>query len=660
MKKVIPVFFLCLCLVHIAGAQTVTRRVVILNPSGNSVTLATPLAVTNNTILLPGTLGLQGAISYISSVAGSVGTTTWLNPGTNGFVLSLSAGLPVWTDPASLLAGSYWTLSGNAPTVSYNGTTGSFLGTTNTQPLVIATTNTVTAQPIKLFTNNLERARIASTGELLVGTTTPLATVTVNGETYSNTFLTQVNTSKPAYAEGRFFYDSTEKTMAYYNDHNGVTMNVGQESWIRVRNVSGATIPNGVAVYITGSDAVTRCPTVGLARANLLTTADAIGITTESMVNNAIGYVTNFGVVHQLNTSAFTAGATLYLSAITAGMLTTTRPNQPNFTNPIGYCGVSDAATGSILVINAKTRQGAMTSGAVAIGGADGFIKENPTNLFWDNTKLRLGIGTNAPTSSLTVTEPTTAASGSGIGASFNQTITAAANNDLLYGININPTFTNGAFTGLTNFALNATYAGTLQNGTAIRGKATGNGGANSEVIGIWGTASDATQGANTNAGVGVQAEGNNTTTDANSNIALKIVGGGFIVGRQAASAGNVNVAGSNLIVEDDFNGLTDQGPSGVIDITTTAPVTGNTNSTQVTLQIFNRFAKTASIVLLTVLNGGTSTIDPNESLSPIITGRTNGSFTISLSRMFPTAGGTTTGTNGTVRVGFLVVNAGK
>ncbi|NBX51924.1 hypothetical protein EBT25_18795, partial [bacterium] len=48
----------------------------------------------------------------------------------------------------------------------------------------------------------------------------------------------------------------------------------------------------------------------------------------------------------------------------------------------------------------------------------------------------------------------TTANAGGGRGLYIDSTIVAAANNDVLIGLDINPTFTNGAFTGVTNYAL--------------------------------------------------------------------------------------------------------------------------------------------------------------------------------------------------------------
>ena len=55
--------------------------------------------------------------------------------------------------------------------------------------------------------------------------------------------------------------------------------------------------------------------------------------------------------------------------------------------------------------------------------------------------------------SQLYVSGSTTAASGGGRSIYIDTTISAAANNDMLIGVDILPTFTNGAFTGITNYA---------------------------------------------------------------------------------------------------------------------------------------------------------------------------------------------------------------
>lgn len=132
----------------------------------------------------------------------------------------------------------------------------------------------------------------------------------------------------PAYAEGLVFYDTDDKSLTYYNDEADVSMNLGREMWVRVRNDSGATIANGKVVYI--NDAQGQLPTIRLARADAEATSRVIGIATHDIENNSNGYVTTSGMVKGLNTSAFQDGDLLFLSAATAGEMTTTTPTAPN------------------------------------------------------------------------------------------------------------------------------------------------------------------------------------------------------------------------------------------------------------------------------------------------------------------------------------------
>jgi hypothetical protein len=72
-------------------------------------------------------------------------------------------------------------------------------------------------------------------------------------------------------------------------------------------------------------------------------------------------------------------------------------------------------------------------------------------------TDSAVGVGTTNPLAKFHVTGSRTAASALAQGVFFNNTLVAAANNDVLVGLDINPTFTNGAFTGVTNTALRVT-----------------------------------------------------------------------------------------------------------------------------------------------------------------------------------------------------------
>ena len=67
-----------------------------------------------------------------------------------------------------------------------------------------------------------------------------------------------------------------------------------------------------------------------------------------------------------------------------------------------------------------------------------------------------------------------TAASLLAQGVYFNNTLVAAANNDVLVGLDINPTFTNGAFTGVTNYAARITGNALISNSFIQGTSATG------------------------------------------------------------------------------------------------------------------------------------------------------------------------------------------
>jgi hypothetical protein len=74
--------------------------------------------------------------------------------------------------------------------------------------------------------------------------------------------------------------------------------------------------------------------------------------------------------------------------------------------------------------------------------------------------------GTTLFNGATTISGSTTASSAIARGVNVTSTLVAAANNDVLVGLDVNPTFTNGAFTGLTNLALrvtgNSTFTGSL------------------------------------------------------------------------------------------------------------------------------------------------------------------------------------------------------
>lgn len=159
----------------------------------------------------------------------------------------------------------------------------------------------------------------------------------------------------PGHLRGRMFYDSDKDALSYYNEASDVTVNVGQEHLIRVHNETGATIPNGAAVYINGVDGHANefDPTVALAKADDIGTTRAIGIATHDIVDNGHGYITQFGTVSDVNTGGLSAGQNLYVSEDSAGKWVTTPPDHSTggYPHHIGIVLRPDSSAGSILVV---------------------------------------------------------------------------------------------------------------------------------------------------------------------------------------------------------------------------------------------------------------------------------------------------------------------
>lgn len=136
----------------------------------------------------------------------------------------------------------------------------------------------------------------------------------------------------------------------HHND--GVVQQIGQEQFAYVRNRSGNLIPNGTAVRFSGAeeDSTARLliePFLGNgAYPNLY----GLGITTQDIDDGADGFVTVWGKVRDIDTSAWNVGDILYVSANTAGELTNLKPTAPNNVIPFAAVLRKSALSGEIFV----------------------------------------------------------------------------------------------------------------------------------------------------------------------------------------------------------------------------------------------------------------------------------------------------------------------
>jgi hypothetical protein len=174
----------------------------------------------------------------------------------------------------------------------------------------------------------------------------------------NSAFAFNTSLSAPAHAEGQVYWDSDDKTLALQTDVSGVVLQVGQEMFVRARNVSGVTINDGEVVYITG--ATGNRPTVAKAQANSETTAESLGVATADILHQDDGYITIFGYVRDIDLSSFSDGDPLYLDESTAGGLTDTPPTGTNYVIKVGTVLLANVS--GILLVDPRVEKTNTTS----------------------------------------------------------------------------------------------------------------------------------------------------------------------------------------------------------------------------------------------------------------------------------------------------------
>ena len=149
-----------------------------------------------------------------------------------------------------------------------------------------------------------------------------------------------------AFADTTISWNADDGTLEFPVNPD-VTLQIGQENLIHVKNLSGTTLTNGTVVYVTGASGSKL--TIDRADSAMEgTSAATIAIMTQELGNNAVGYATTEGLVRGLNTAAYGEGAAIYLNS--NGAFSTTKPVTPQHLVPVGWVVRSHASEGSIFV----------------------------------------------------------------------------------------------------------------------------------------------------------------------------------------------------------------------------------------------------------------------------------------------------------------------
>lgn len=163
--------------------------------------------------------------------------------------------------------------------------------------------------------------------------------------------------SSPAHADKprRVAWNDFDDTLNIHHT-GGITQQVGQESYSRITNVSGATILNGRAVSVANVGLGGPVGGQYYIADGTIPSLYIVGIATQDILNGETGFVTTTGLVRDIDTTGtpygevWSIGDILYASTTIAGGLTKVKPTAPNIVLPIALVLTVNATTGSISV----------------------------------------------------------------------------------------------------------------------------------------------------------------------------------------------------------------------------------------------------------------------------------------------------------------------
>lgn len=144
-------------------------------------------------------------------------------------------------------------------------------------------------------------------------------------------------------------WNSQDGTLDIDMGLDGVTQQVGLEQYMVMGNATGSTLLNGKVIGFAGSNDGRILGQKYIADGTM-PAIYVVGVATMDIPNGTEGYVTTYGYVRDLDTSAWSAGDVLYASPDTAGELTNVKPTVPDITVPVAAVVTSHATNGVIVV----------------------------------------------------------------------------------------------------------------------------------------------------------------------------------------------------------------------------------------------------------------------------------------------------------------------
>ena len=202
----------------------------------------------------------------------------------------------------------------------------------------------------------------------------------------------------------RMAWNPTDQTVDLGMDYN-VVQQVGLETYARVANFTGVTIPNGTVVGFTGAvpdSALSVSPYLANGATNTLY---VVGVMTHDLPDTGQkGYCTVWGFVRDVDTSGFTLGDILYASPTVAGGLTNVKPTAPNNVVPIAAV-LQVSATNGVIFVRPTIEQQIYYGEFTKTNSQTPLVINTAYPLLFTNTEIANGVSIGGTTSQIIVAQ---------------------------------------------------------------------------------------------------------------------------------------------------------------------------------------------------------------------------------------------------------------
>jgi len=207
-----------------------------------------------------------------------------------------------------------------------------------------------------------------------------------------------ITTDSHTPTEGSLSWNSLDSTLDLGMEY-GVIQQIGLDTYARVENMTGSTIPKGSVVGFVGVGANNALRVAKFLADGSSNSLYILGVLAHDLPDSGeVGFCQIWGHIRNVNTSGFAVGDILYASPTTAGAFTATKPTAPNNVIPVAAVLKVGTTDGEIFIrptieqqqsygvfsdTDTKTAAAAYTPYAITMNTTDyakGFSRGTPTS----------------------------------------------------------------------------------------------------------------------------------------------------------------------------------------------------------------------------------------------------------------------------------------